>query len=108
MKRPAINFNQSKAHFFIACSFVLFLLMNTVPSARAQEMFGAVNSNFSGTTSLQFTPTTFVDNRLNLDITLIGGGFSLDNDYVYYPKGKASFSFSDMFDDNGTRKYTDL
>jgi outer membrane protein OmpA-like peptidoglycan-associated protein len=83
----------------------------TTSSVNAQEMLGAVNSNYSGTTSLGFNPSTFVDNRLGLDIGLGLGGFSIDNDYVYFPRGKASFpGFNDIFNSNSgdDRKFSDV
>src|SRR5437763_13918513 len=87
---------------------LLFICLHT-SSVHAQEMLGAANSNYSGTSSLMLNPSTFVDNRLALDITLLAGGFSIDNDYVYFPKGTVHFpGFSDISSLSDDRKFSDV
>lgn len=81
-------------------AFVL-LLMN----AHGQSMLGIANSNYSGTSGLQLNPSTFVENRLNLDINLVTVGVSADNDFLYYPKDSLKFfgikRLVDLSDDKG-------
>jgi outer membrane protein OmpA-like peptidoglycan-associated protein len=100
---------RSKSYFSILIScFALACIMLSISSVNAQEMFGAANSNFSGTNSLHLNPSTFVDNRLGIDITLIGGGYSIDNDYVYFPKGKVGFlGFGSIWDLSEDHEFAD-
>jgi outer membrane protein OmpA-like peptidoglycan-associated protein len=102
MKHP-INYLKN-----LACLIAFFCFFLSALSSNAQEMLGAANSNYSGTSSLMLNPSTFVDNRLNFELTLLAGGFTMDNDYVYYPKGKIGlFDFGAMFDSDN-RKFSDV
>jgi outer membrane protein OmpA-like peptidoglycan-associated protein len=85
---------------------ILFLL--ATPQLRAQEMLGSINSNFSGVNGLSLNPSTFVDNRLQMDINLITFGVSIDNDYVYVPKDSLKFlGFKHLVDVIGNNGFTD-
>jgi outer membrane protein OmpA-like peptidoglycan-associated protein len=103
MKRFFNYFTNSKSA--VAC----FLFACLATNVSAQEMFGAANSNYSGTTCLGLNPSTFVDNRLGIDIDLGLGGFTIDNDYVYVPASKVEFpGFSSVLGSGDDRVISDV
>lgn len=59
--------------------------------ANAQEMLGIANSNYAGVSGMHLNPSTIVDSRIKIDINLLSGGWSFDNDYLYIPKEKLAF-----------------
>ncbi|MCX6292387.1 MAG: DUF5723 family protein [Bacteroidetes bacterium] len=88
--------------------FTLLLFLFACFGLKAQEMLGIANSNYAGTNGLSLNPSNFVENRNNLDINLLTFGFSMDNDYLYFPKEKiAAFGFKDLVDLAKNREYSD-
>src|ERR1700756_2888350 len=75
-------------------------------SSNAQEMLGAVSSNYAGMTALLVNPSSMVDSRVKFDINLLTIGVSVDNDYLYIPKNNLSFLGFGKISDALQHKYT--
>lgn len=64
-------------------------------SLQAQNMIGFMNTNYSGIYGIDFNPSSIADNRMKMDINLIGFDFGFTNNYggldpaVF--KGKSAF-----------------
>ena len=103
------NFFRHAKAFVTKCFFVMAFITAFATTVQAQDMFGIANSNFGGTNGLSLNPSTFVDNRLMLDINLVTFGVTVDNDYVYIPKDSLKFfgfkHLVDVIENDGT---TDL
>jgi outer membrane protein OmpA-like peptidoglycan-associated protein len=58
-----------------------------ISSVHAQDIPGYRTSNYAGISGFDLNPASIADSRYKLDINLIGGGFSIYNDYVQLRKG---------------------
>jgi outer membrane protein OmpA-like peptidoglycan-associated protein len=66
-----------------AMKYILSLLMAIVlTTINAQDYSGFVNSNYSGITGAQLNPASIVDNRLIVDVNLIGLSVNAANNYL--------------------------
>lgn len=87
--------------FFVAIVFCSNLF--------AQEMLGIANSNYAGISGIHMNPSTIVDSRLKIDINLVSGGTSFDNDYLYIPKEDLKFfgfqNIADQIDAGNYKEY---
>jgi hypothetical protein len=57
-----------------------------------QEMFGVINSTYSGINSLNINPANIADSRLYIDIQVFSGHFHAQNDFIYFDKAKHSLN----------------
>lgn len=77
---------------------LLVFLMSGFPglvkNAHAQEMAGVVSDNMAGVNRGIINPAALFDSPNCLDISLVTGNFSLQNNYYYLPRG--TFRFSDL------------
>ncbi len=62
---------------------ILLLFINTIINASAQRYYGIANSNYSGINGLYINPANIADNRLKLDIQLVSGNISVNQNYGY-------------------------
>ncbi len=62
-----------------------------VSSAKAQENFGIINSNYAGTNGMWINPSSMVDSWVKTDIHLVGASAFAINDYLYLDKNEYSF-----------------
>lgn len=66
-----------KKHLLATLFCVLFS-----PFLSAQDFPGFINSNYAGVTALDLQPAAVVDNRMKVDISLVGLSFSAYNNYI--------------------------
>ncbi len=59
-----------------------FLILITCFNLRAQDFLGLQSSNYAGVVGAFSNPANIVDNRLKVDIVLVGNAFAFDNNYV--------------------------
>jgi len=71
--------------------YALIMCCLLISAARAQEMFGLANSNYAGTNGISLNPSSMVGSRLKLDVNLITGVSSFDNNYIYQPQSELKF-----------------
>lgn len=62
---------------------VIFLLIHLTTAVTSQEMWGLVNSNFSGSNSVLINPSGIVASKLFLDINLATADIFVSNNYLY-------------------------
>ena len=93
-----------------ACIIALML----VPLlGQAQERFGLSNSNYSGTTGTFLNPSSIVDNKVWLDIRLMGAGAWLHNNFLHIPNstaypylnGSTTPQYGDNYDNNKLNRH---
>lgn len=65
-----------------------------VRNACAQEMAGLVSDRYAGINRGLINPAAILDSPNCVDVSLVTGNFSLQNNYFYFPKGV--FSFKDL------------
>jgi len=65
-------------HFFYALLFFIIPVSNAV----AQENIGMSTGNYGGITTVWFSPASIADNRLKLDINIIGVNSYFNNNYL--------------------------
>jgi outer membrane protein OmpA-like peptidoglycan-associated protein len=65
-------------HFFYALLFFIIPVSNAV----AQENIGMSTGNYGGITTVWFNPASIADNRLKLDINIIGVNSYFNNNYL--------------------------
>jgi hypothetical protein len=64
--------------------FILPVLFTLATSA--QERVGVANSNYAGTLGVPLNPSSMVDNKVWLDVNIIGLDLFVWNNYTYYSK----------------------
>lgn len=67
--------------FFIVCFFL----------GISQDEYAIANSNYAPTKTFYLNPTNTLDNKVWLDIHIVGVGVFVENDLVYFPKEQFSF-----------------
>ncbi len=60
--------------------------------AKAQEMIGLVNSNYSGINSLTINPGYITNSKLYLDINIFSTNVFVENNFIYLSKNDYKFS----------------
>jgi outer membrane protein OmpA-like peptidoglycan-associated protein len=71
--------------------YLLLVLLLSFTAVSAQEMLGIANSNYAGTNGVYLNPSSMVSGRLRLDVNVLSGGLSLENNYIYQPQRKLKF-----------------
>jgi len=67
-------------------NLLLWLFFSTF-SINAQDFLGFVNSNYAGITGAIINPANIADNRLKVDVNLVGLNFNLANNYIGIKRG---------------------
>ena len=70
----------------------LLILLSIFPGLKAQEMFGLINSNYSGIHGAIINPSSLTNSKYYLDINFLTLGISFENNYIYLAKGEYKFS----------------
>jgi len=78
---------------------ILFLLFVLAKSATAQDIPGFDNSNYAGISGVFLQPACIADMRYQLDVTLVGVGFSFNNNAI--GANTASLLNGTLFSTNG-------
>lgn len=71
--------------------FALFLTCSFLGSA-AQDEFTIAHTNYAPTKTFYLNPTNTLDNKVWLDLHVVGAGLFVQNDLVYFPKEDFSFA----------------
>ncbi|CAN5413561.1 DUF5723 family protein [soil metagenome] len=88
------------------CTIIVSLLI--ISTAHAQEMLGIANSNYAGTNGISLNPSSMVDSRLEMDVTIGAIGISGDNDYLFLSRDSLKFfGFKRIYNLAGNRGYSD-
>ncbi len=67
-------------------------------TAFGQERFGIAYSNYAPTNALHLHPSTLSNQKVFLDVNIVGLGIFVTNNYLYVPKSE--FQFSDLLSRN--------
>jgi len=62
--------------------FILFIITSLSQNVRAQDIPGYDMSNYAGVSGIDLQPASIADMRYKVDITLVGAGIDLNNNYI--------------------------
>lgn len=65
--------------YYLRLFFIAFLFSTL---AHSQEYLGFVNSNYSGITGMYLNPANIADNRMKIDVSMVGMNFAVSNNYI--------------------------
>ena len=79
---------------------LIFSFLLIIMPAPAQEMLGAVNSNYAGINAVQLNPANMLSQQIYLDINMLSGDAFIQNNAFYI--SKKTYYFFDLF----TKKFS--
>lgn len=72
--------------------FLLFIFFISSKFLLGQEMYGGINSTYSGINGITINPANMADSRLYLDVQLFASHIHAQNDFIYFDRTNNSFS----------------
>jgi hypothetical protein len=80
----------------------LIFIFLSIFHSKAQEMLGMVNSNYAGINGTLINPSSMVDSKLYLDISIVTANIFVQNNYIYLDK--RNYYFPSFFSKNPNLK----